>query len=76
MSADSGRDSPTAPLTYGISLFKKRVDKSVKRGAIQRAALVLSSVPAFDTLEPIARALVNVILVCRFPLLVSLWTGI
>jgi hypothetical protein len=56
-------------MTYGISLFKKRVDTSVKRGAVQRAALVLSTIPAFDTLEPIARALVNLILVRGFLLI-------
>eukprot|EP01122_Echinamoeba_exundans_P012152 TRINITY_DN5024_c0_g3_i1.p1 TRINITY_DN5024_c0_g3~~TRINITY_DN5024_c0_g3_i1.p1 ORF type:complete len:1078 (+),score=213.78 TRINITY_DN5024_c0_g3_i1:245-3478(+) len=51
-----------AGMTYGISLFKKRVDKTVKRGAVQRAALILSSIPAFDSLEPIARALVDLVL--------------
>lgn len=53
-------------LIYGVSMYKKKVDTSARRGAVQRAALILTKIAAFDSMESIARILVDAILVRRF----------
>jgi len=57
----------TTNITYGMSFFKKKADKTVRRGAIQKAVVVFSTIPAFAMYSPILRALVDQYLVRSFP---------
>jgi hypothetical protein len=50
-------------IVYGIAFFKKKADSSVKRGAIQKSVLFLSTKPCYALFEPLVRATVDQLLV-------------
>jgi len=57
---DSGSGSGSgSSVVYGMAFFKKKSDKSVKRGAVQKSIVCFSTIPAFAIFEPILRATVD-----------------
>lgn len=54
-------DTPTEEweVYYGISIFKNKADKTVKRGAVQKSILLISKQPYFSLYEPILKHCIN-----------------